>query len=240
MTIKIQSGVNIGPGITITTATVTNNLLLSLDAANYTGSGTAWPAEPGTNGTLVATPVYTSVNPTYFSFVPASFQYATDVAMASMTNWTIEAWFRTTATLTGQITAVVCDQFDGSTNLNFSMGTNNSPASYNLSIGFFNGAWRTTTGFAPTLNTWTYCAGTYNGTTLVQYQNGTSQSTTSYTGISASGGQGIRLARRWDSPANVSANFFPGDIAIVRIYNTALSAGQILQNYNAESARFGL
>ena len=31
-----------------------------------------------------------------------------------------------------------------------------------------------------------------------------------------------------------------GDIAAIRIYNTALTAAQVTQNYNAQKSRFGL
>ena len=238
MPIVIGPGISIGPGVTITSGTVTTGLLAWFDAQSYSGSGSTWTALTGANATLFNTPTYTSANPTYFSFAPASFQYASRTALSSQSNWTIEAWFRTTATLTGQVTAVVTDEY--TSNINFVMGTNNSPTSYNLCVGFFNGAWRTTTGFAPTLNTWTHCAGTYDGTTVIQYQNGSSQSTLTYTGTSASGGSSVRIARRWDSLANDPLNFFPGDIAVVRIYNTALTSTQVLQNYNAEKSRFGL
>jgi hypothetical protein len=33
---------------------------------------------------------------------------------------------------------------------------------------------------------------------------------------------------------------FKGSIGIVRIYNTALTSAQVLQNYNANKSRYGL
>jgi hypothetical protein len=35
-------------------------------------------------------------------------------------------------------------------------------------------------------------------------------------------------------------NYFPGSIAVYQIYNRALSAQEVAQNYNALKARFGL
>jgi hypothetical protein len=39
---------------------------------------------------------------------------------------------------------------------------------------------------------------------------------------------------------NFASRFFKGNIAIAQIYNRALSASEILQNYTATKTRFGL
>jgi hypothetical protein len=105
-----------------------------------------------------------------------------------------------------------------------------------LAVGYYNGAWRTTTGITPTLNTWTYYAGTYNGTILRQYTNNAEVGTLSYSGTPQSGGE-IRIARRWDETA-IASNFLRGNISVIRIYNRALSAAELLQNYNAQKGRY--
>jgi hypothetical protein len=106
-----------------------------------------------------------------------------------------------------------------------------------LAVGFFNGAWRTTTGFVPQTNVWYQVVGTYDGSTIRQYVNGSaSGGTLNYVGASQSGGE-IRLMRRWDETLS-SGNLVDGDLAIVKIYNTALSGSQILQNYNDTYTRF--
>lgn len=208
-----------------------------LNALDYIGSGTTWTAQNGSNATLVNTPTFAAPAPTYFSFAPASLEEATLPALSSLGSWTIEAWFRVTSSLTGQITAVICDQYNLSNALNFSMGTNNAPTDYNIRIGFFNGAWRNTAGFAPTLNTWYHMVGTYDGTTMKEYINGSLTSSVSSLGASSSGGVGLRVARRWDSPAS-STNYFPGDIGLTRIWNSALTAAQIQKLYNDNLSRF--
>jgi hypothetical protein len=211
--------------------------ILYLDAVDYVGSGTTWDAQNGTDATLVNTPTFTAPAPTYFSFAPASLEEATLPALSSLNNWTIEAWFRVTATLTGQVTAVICDQWNLTTNLNFSMGTNNAPTDYRMRIGFFNGAWRNTAGFAPTLNTWYHMVGTYDGTTMKEYVDGTLTSSASSLGTSSSGGVGLRVARRWDETAT-STNYFPGDVGLTRIWNSALSAAQVQELYDENFSRF--
>lgn len=235
-------GVNItNMNIIIGGSSPSPSLLLELDATDYSGSGTTWPASTGTSATLFNTPTYTASSPTYFSFNRSQFEYAQTSNLSSQSVWTVETWFRlTTALNTGvtDVTAVVTDQFDLTTNLNFSIGTNRQPSSSNICVGFYNGAWRTTNGFVPTLNTWYYVVGTYDGNTIKQYVNNSLNTQLSYTGISATGGLSLRIARRWDGLAT-TGNCFPGDVAIVRIHNVAFTAGEVTTSWNADKARFG-
>ncbi len=223
------------------TGIVTSGLRVNLDAGNsasYSGSGSTWSdlSGNGNNATLINTPTYSSSQSGYFSFLDTSTQYATISDIGSLSQWTVEAWFRPTASFTGKVTAIVTNQFDLSTKLNYSLGTNTAPGSYNICAGYFNGAWRTTSGFAPTLNTWVHVVGTYDGTTIRQYVNAVLNTSLTYTGTPQSGGQ-IRIARRWDE-TTASSNLYKGDISIIRIYNTALNAAEVLQNYNAVSSRY--
>jgi len=243
MPIVIEGGIDIGPGINIGgSGAVGPTLLLELDATDYSGSGSTWTANVGTNATLFNTPTYTASSPTYFSFNNTQQEYATTTNLASQSTWTVETWFRVTSTITpgagGIITAVVTDQFNLSNALNFSIGTNRQPTSANICVGFFDGAWRTTNGFTPTLNTWYQVVGTYDGTTVKQYVNNSLDTQLSYTGTSSSGGLSLRIARRWDSPLTTN-NCFPGDVAIVRVYNNAMTAGEVTASWNADKARFG-
>lgn len=219
---------------------ITDGLQLFLDAANYSGSGTIWPdASPyQRNATLFNTPTFNTGFGKYFNFAPASLEYATVPNIGSIPRWTAEVWMRTTASLTGVVTAVFCNQFNLTSSLNFSLGTNNAPGSYAIAAGYYNGAWRTVSGFTPALNTWYYIAGTYDGATVRFYVNGVENSTLAYVGTPTSGGE-LRIARRWDEAATAS-NFFPGDIGLVRLYNRALTAAEVQQNFTASRVRFGV
>jgi hypothetical protein len=219
---------------------VTTNLSLYLNAQNYSGSGTSWTASNGSNATLFNTPTYTSASPTYFSFDPTAFEYATVPNIGSLTNWTVESWTMVTSNLTSptKITSIICNQFNGVSNLNYSLGTNNAPTNYNLTVGFYDGAWRNVSGFTPTLNVWYHLVGTYDGATIKLYVNNSLNSQTTYSGTPQSGGE-VRIARRWDSSDVDNINFFPGRVAVARIYSTALNASQVTQNWNAERSRFG-
>lgn len=224
---------------------VRNGLVLALDAANtrsYPGSGTIWYDLSGfrNNATLVNSPTFSATsNSGLFSFLDTSFQYATVPDIGSLSQFTVETWCRVGKSLTGKVTSVVTNQYDLSTKLNFSIGTNNAPITYNMTFGYFNGAWRNVTGFPALLNTWYHLVGTYNGNLLNFYNNGNLDTQLSYTGTPQSGGE-IRIARRWDDVANSATNFFSGDISVVKIYNRQLSAAEILQNYNALKSRYNL
>ena len=229
---------------------VDSSLKLWLDSGqttSYSGSGATWNdlSTSIANVTLYNTPTFSSrTNGGIFTFVPSSLQYGdTAIDLGDMPKWTIDAWFRVSSSLTNQVTTVLTNLYNGSNKLNFSMGTNNAglvagDAQWNICVGFFDGSWHNTTGFAPTLNTWYHCVGTYDGTTLIQYLNGVQNSTLSYAGTPASGGV-IRIARRWDDILT-STDLFPGYISSIKIYNRALSIDEITTNYNALRNRYGI
>ena len=218
---------------------VTDGLVFCVDAGfsvSYPQKNSTWRdiSESRNDATLVNTPTYNSSG--FLTFSDTGSEYVTATNLGDLSNWTVEAWVKFSKSLSGKVSSVICNQFDLSSKLNFTIGTNRAPTSYNICVGFYDGAWRTTNGFAPSLDTWYHIAGTYDGTTITQYVNGSSNTTLNYTGTSQSGGE-IRLMRRWDGTVT-SGNLVDGDLGIARIYDRALSAAEILQNYNAQSARF--
>jgi len=227
------------------TGPVTSGLMIHLDAGNsssYAGSGTTWYDISGNNrnATLFNSPTYdASTNGGLFSFDDTQFEYATIADIGNQSVFSIEVWCRIHKSLTGKVTAVITNQFDLSTKLNFSLGTNRAPTSYNLTFGYFTGTWRNTDGFAASLDTWYHLVGTYDGSVIRFYRNASLNTQQSSNTTPQSGGA-IRIARRWDEPDNVSSNFFDGDISIIRVYNKALTSTEITQNYNAEKSRYGL
>jgi hypothetical protein len=227
---------------------VDNSLKLWLDSgqiSSYSGTGDTWTdlSSSLANVTLYNTPTFSSRSfGGILTFDPASLEYGdTSINLGNMSNWSIEAWFRTSASLTNQVTTIVTNLYNGASSLNFSMGTNNAgvvagAAQWNVCVGFFDGSWHNTSGFVPVINTWYHCIGTYNGSSIVQYVNGVQNSTLSYSGTPTSGGV-IRIGRRWDDILK-NTNLFPGDISLVKIYNRALSFDQINTNYNALRNRY--
>lgn len=98
-----------------------------------------------------------------------------------------------------------------------------------------NGNWSTVTGNTTlSLNTWYFGAVTYSNSTgwklyLNGREDGTSADTTTFVN-----NQEISIA------SYGAGNYFTGRIASVQVYNRALSATEIVQNYNATKRRYGL
>ena len=224
---------------------VTSGLVLCYDAANklsYPGSGASWYDMSGNayNATLTNSPTYSVSNSGILTFARASSQYAeTASSFPSLSNWTIESWvkFTTVPSANTTVSAIITNVYNGS-NLNFCFTTDvDGTANKGMYVAFFNGAWRYAPYHVPSAGVWYHYVGTYNGATIIMYVNGSSYSSTAYVGTSSSGGT-VRIARRWDSDTSVG-NFINGAIPVARIYNRALSATEVLQNYNASKTRFG-
>ena len=220
--------------------------VLYLDAGNslsYSGSGNIWYDLSGNNNdaNLINTPTYSSSNLGILNFNNTSLETADVPDLGNLPVWSVEAWVRfTTVPISSNpnATSVVTNQYTGGTRLNFSIGTNNAPGSYNVCVGFFDGGWHNTTGFAPQANVWYQIVGTYDGTTLRQYINGSaSGGTLNYTGVPSSGGQ-TRLMRRWDATP-ISGDYCSGDLSIVTIYNKVLTSSQVTSSWDTIKSRFG-
>jgi hypothetical protein len=78
--------------------------------------------------------------------------------------------------------------------------------------------------------------GTFDGTTLNLYVNNTLvQTATEPPGGAANPAIGYGLMTRWDP-----GGLWGGRLAIVNVYNSALSGAEITQNFNYYRSRFGL
>ena len=80
---------------------------------------------------------------------------------------------------------------------------------------------------------WFHAMVTYNGSTVLIYINGVLDAT-----YSESGSQTPGNLRIGSNDAGTS-EYFTGDLAIVRLYNRALSQTEVIQNFNAQKSRFG-
>ena len=104
--------------------------------------------------------------------------------------------------------------------------------------------WQNQPGFASSistpLNNWHYVGFTYNGTNLIGYVNGVSAVTSGTIARSTPGANlyyAVAAADGTNLGDGTAANMRFGGM---QIYNTALSAANVLTNYNAQKSRFGL
>ena len=221
------------------TTYVTGGLLFFLDAGNaasYPGTGSTWAdlAGSGLTTTLYGSPTYSSANGGYISFSPGNGHYGqTSASLATLSSWSLEVWHYYTATNTGGAPCILTEVWN-STPINFTLGAATSTAA--LQAGYFNGGWYTTTvSYSLPSVGWYHIVGTYDGTNLKLYVNNVLTQTSSSTTASVSSALGIRFMRRWDL-----GDYWGGYLAIVRIYNRALSATEVATNYSGNKARFGL
>ena len=206
---------------------VTDGLVLALDAGNtksYPGSGTTWKdvSGKGNDGTLTNDPTFSSDYGGKFNFDETN-DYVDCGNVLSQTAYTKSAWFRP-ETSTANI-------ISGPANHAFWMGNTDNT----LSAGH-QGQWSRVSYTVPSgnmLNQWWNGVVTWNDSTgWVLYVNGVQVDTNSNT--TGPNGSGVYIARY------ASANYFDGDIAQAMIYNRALTAAEVKQNYNATKGRYGL
>lgn len=215
---------------------VTSNLTLNLDAgdvSSYGGSGSTWTDIAGTpaNITLVNNPTYTSGTPAYFTF-NGSNQYGTGsvAGVLGTTAYTKSVWFRINAYADNNIVS-------SSTGGHFMYMGNNPSVDKKIYCGHSD--WGNYMAYGSTgtinLNTWynvTLTFSTTNGMTL--YINGVLDSTYTANKSALPGNGSTNIA------AYATGNLLNGDIGKVLCYDKELTAGEVLQNFNAFKGNFGL
>ena len=219
--------------------TVTNGLVLSLDAANnksYPKSGTTWSdlSGNGNNGTLTNGPTFNAGNQGGIVF-DGSDDYVniSNTSILNNSSQTINIWFLYTS-IPGNGVSVI--------------GKHDSVGSQNgYNIGLYGGvvfcqfkpSSNTDAGSVSTdmsANTWTFITLKFTiGSTLTLYKNGNKISTNALSSVSMTS-QPIRIGRSVDTYWSA----LPGRVASVQIYSRELSDDEVLQNYNATKSRFGL
>ena len=208
---------------------VTSGLTLLFDAGftpSYPKSGTSWTdlSFSGNNATLYSGPTYNSSNGGSVVFDGTDDYCLAGSGLAITGNLTVTAWVRPTSFANqGNIVSKTVNlgyrmrfQSDGTFWMYSNTNTITSPSAY-------------------TINNWFHTVGVFSSTGLRMYINGS---------LVQSNGTAF-------SPSYFSSSFtvggfsnyqelFQGRIANVSVYNRALSATEVLQNYNAQKARFGL
>ena len=227
---------------------VTNGLVLHLDAAqlrSYPGSGTAWTDLSGTgnNGTLTNGPTFNSGNGGSIVFDGIN-----DYVNVGMNNFPSGSSSRTLSAIF-RVTSV-----SGGKEL-FGFGQNTGIGSrYALwidgsnTIGIeFAGSGVVTSSWAG-VNNWIHLTAVLpstNGFSTLIYVNGIQPSTTTLgsdgtINTPSAGSGGVCYVGAVAGALAFFPHIFPGNVANVLVYNRALTATEVLQNYNAIKSRFGL
>jgi hypothetical protein len=234
----IGSGITIGSGIALIeqlSPVVTTGLQLYLDAGNassYPGSGTTWTDLSGNSltGTLTSGPTYSATNGGSIVFDGTN-DYVQCLGSLTVTAATFVTWIKRNGTQ-GQYDGILFSRGTNTTGMNFYTSNqlgyhwNDSSSTYNWSSGLT----------IPDA-TWCMIAVSVTSTAATAYlcQTGGTTTATNTVNHASSLLNDIKLAQD-----DAGSRFFNGNIAIAQLYNIALSAGQISQNFAADRARFGV
>ena len=213
---------------------VTNGIVLALDAADkssYPGTGTTWRDLSGNsnNGTLTNGPTFSAANGGSIVYDGVDDTVSCNLVTSDANNVTMEAWFKAT-TLPGD-RGLMLNGNGGSSGYGLQFGACGT-AGTTLYV-FFGGLNCNVVSYGTLVtNTWyqaVYTRTTSPGISNILYINGISRSTNTSSNPNAPAGSTL-----------IGHSAFNGNISIARIYNRALTATEVLQNYNATKSRFGL
>jgi len=235
----ISSGITIGSGVKLVpesaVSVVTTGLQLYLDAGNassYPGSGTTWTdlTVNGRNGTLTNGPTYSGTNGGSIVFDGTN-DFVQCTGSLTVTAATFVTWIRRNGNQ---------GQYDG---ILFSRGTNTTGMNFQVSnqLGYhWNDAGNTynwQSGLTIPDATWCMIAISVTSTAATAYlcQTGGTTTATNTVNHSSSLLNDIKIAQD-----DAGGRFFNGNIAISQLYNTALSAAEVSQNFQVDRARFGV
>lgn len=218
---------------------VTSGLVMHLDAGNassYPGSGTTWTdlSGNGNNLTLQNSPTWNSSG-WFATGATGYFDRATGINMPQGNDpYTLQAWCRR-ASWTANHAGIL---FVGGTGT-----TNQSNALVVVpTLGRFRHFWwandldAANNNAALSLGTWFLATANFDGTTRRIYANETQVASDT-----PGSGHNVTSSRIQVARTDVGLDDYWGaDLATGYIYNRALSASEITQNFNANKARFGL
>jgi hypothetical protein len=222
---------DVGPNI------IEDGLVLALDASDprsYAGSGTTWfdRSGNGNNGTLVNGPVYSTLNRGAFTFdgvndtITFNNITTSSLGLTSSNGATMSCWMK--ITLLSRWTGVyVFYNTQGSCDFGWDITLNNQ-------LRIWKGNNITSSVLTPYSDIWTNFVLVSNSTGTIFYINGIQFSTTNVVGnVPFTTGRNLIFGKHWDSAVS-------GNLSNLSIYNRALSASEIAQNFNATRSRFGI
>lgn len=227
---------------------VTDGLVLCLDAANsksYPGSGTTWRDLSGNNnsGSLVNGPTFSSVNNGILTF-NGSNQYASTPIQNLSRPCTFSMWINFNnltgfQTIFGQDTSIAISrgrfyfQKAGATTEGLILNV------VNFSIVLSNNAIALVNAINPVVtNQWYNYSAVLTTTALSLYENGILQNTVSNSNTFLTPNTNILLNAGYFQDA--ISDYVNGRSSSFLIYNRALTAEEVQQNYNALKSRFNL
>lgn len=239
----IIQGVTLNGVTVVDVGPVLSNLVLYYDPAStssYSGSGTTINSlvTPNLTGTM-SNITYTSP---YFSYNGTSSQIsvADNAALEPGSgDWTMEAWAYLGNNSGSKVILGRFNNGGGSTDVSYSMRISGANAFAQMGDG--TGSYINSTSYTLTLNTWTQITYVWKNVatnTLETYINGASIGSVNHSLGSLLNSTNPLYIGSYNG--GEYSQWMNGRIGITRLYNTALTSAQVLQNYNANKGTYGL
>jgi hypothetical protein len=212
---------------------VTDGLVLYLDAANpnsYVSGSTTWSdiSRGGNNGTLVNGPTYSSANGGSIVFDGTNDYVNCGDILNYSNNFSVNCWVNISTSGVNPIvskwdTNILANRF-----LLFRINSN--------TLQLIDSNSTTYSGGSVSSNIWAHVSFVINGANSQLYINGLPSGTTFSPTFTIKSGLNLGLCSY-----SISLNaFLTGNMAITQIYNRSLNPSEVLQNFNATRARFGI
>jgi hypothetical protein len=217
---------------------VTDGLVMYLDAANsksYPGAGINWTdiSRNNNNGILTNGPTFSSAN--LGSIV---FDGVDDYVSTSINTSTLNLTTSNGATIMCWLNITLLSRWTGIINFTSNIG-NDADFGWDLDPSnivrvWKNGSALSVVDLSPYNNKWALYTLTSTTSNLNFYINNNTPTSAALSGnINTTAGRNLVIMDHWDNPVS-------GRLSSVVIYNRALTASEILQNYNATKTRYGL
>ena len=221
---------------------VTSNLVLWYDpsfSTSYPGSGStitnlANTSLPGTLSNITYTDPYFSYNGTNSQVAVAD----NALLEPGSGDWTMEVWVNQSVATGSQVILGKFDPGGGAQDVSYAIRVSNG----NVRADFGNGTTAmNTANYALPTGTWTQLVYVFNNVAnnnVITYVNGVQQATTTHSFASILNTSTNLYLGSYNG--GEYSQYFNGRIGITRLYNTALTSANVLQNYNADKAKYGL
>ena len=233
-------------GISAGPSGVSDGLVFQLDAANfrsYSGSGnTANGLVSGIGGTLVNGVGFTSSNNGSFFFDGTNnyinLPNSSNLLTFGTNPFSIEFWIYYTSE--SGIRTILSNYSDYNTGYNtyFYLGVFTyqvlSMVNKVLLLGSSGNFFNNTFGADIVVNQWTHIVFTRDGSTFICYKNGLQVSSVSQ----SNNYSGVRSTKIGGGVASIST--IVGNLPSMKLYNRALSATEVMQNFNAMRERYNI
>lgn len=224
---------------------VSSNLVLYYDPSNpssYPGSGTTMTdlTGNGLNATL-SNITYTDPALNYNGTSSTSSTSDNSLLEPGSGDWTIEIWINYSV-ISGSSRCVMSKTNGGlAADWGYGIRTNSAGATY-MEVG--NGTTSVTSpSFTVSTNTWYQIVGVWNNVELNSislYINGVSKGSNSHSFTSVKNTTGSLSLGSFNNNIGGFGQWVNGKMGIVRIYSSALTGDQVLQNYYSAKSKYGI